>query len=84
MKHQIRFAPVAKKELNRISQKDYQKILFALVVIKNDPFTGKKLRGKLKNSYSYRVWPYRIIYKIYKNKSLTIIIRIAHRQRAYK
>jgi len=84
MKHQIRFAPVAKKELNRISQKDYQKILFALAVIKNDPFTGKKLRGKLKNSYSYRVWPYRIIYKIYKNKSLTIIIRIAHRQRAYK
>jgi len=83
MKYQIRFAPIAKKELNRIPRKDYQKILSVLAIIKNNPFIGKKFKGKLKDSYSYRVWPCRIIYKIYKNKSL-IIIRIAHRQRVYK
>jgi mRNA interferase RelE/StbE len=84
MEYQIRFSPVAKKRLAKISQKDRRRILSASAIIKNNPFIGKKLCGKLKNSYAYRVWPYRIIYKIYKTELLIIIIRIAHRQGAYK
>ncbi|MBU4299512.1 type II toxin-antitoxin system RelE/ParE family toxin [Patescibacteria group bacterium] len=34
-------------------------------------------------AYSYRVWPYRIIYRIYKNLLLIIVIRIGHRQGVY-
>jgi mRNA-degrading endonuclease RelE of RelBE toxin-antitoxin system len=55
-----------------------------LPIIADNPFIGKKLDGKLTGLYSYQVWPYRIIYKIYKHILLIVVIRISHRQRAYK
>ncbi|MCX6713107.1 MAG: type II toxin-antitoxin system RelE/ParE family toxin [Candidatus Vogelbacteria bacterium] len=51
----------------------------ALREIVADPFSGKKLDGKHKGEYSARVWPYRIIYKIYKKELLILIIDVDHR-----
>ncbi len=62
MKYQLRLKPSAQKELNKLPKNDYYKVLAALTVIAKDPFSGKKLKGKLKNQWSVRVWPYRIIY----------------------
>jgi len=49
-----------------------------------DPFVGKKLKGEYENQYSYRVWPYRIIYEIRKNELVVLVIRVGHRQGVYK
>jgi len=83
MKYQLRLKPSAQKELNKLPKNDYYKVLAALTVIAKDPFSGKKLKGKFTGQWSVRVWPYRIIYSIYKSKLLIIVIKIGHRQGIY-
>lgn len=84
MKWEIKFGKKAQKELDRIPIQCQKKILAILPVIADNPFVGKKLEGELVGLYSYRIWPYRIIYKIYKNILVIVIIHISHRQEAYK
>lgn len=55
----------------------------AIENIGKNPFCGKKLSGKLKGLYSFRVWPYRIIYQIYREIVTVVIVDIGHRQRIY-
>ncbi|MBU0648269.1 type II toxin-antitoxin system RelE/ParE family toxin [Patescibacteria group bacterium] len=73
-----------KKEFNRIDKKHRRKILLALVALGQDPTVGKKLVGKYKKLWSYRVWPYRIIYEVMRGKLVVLVIRIGHRKDAYK
>jgi len=80
---EIKFARKAEKELARLSSRHQKRVLAALPVIAEDPFIGKKLEGKLAGIYSYRVWPYRIIYKPYRKFLIVIIVRIGHRQGIY-
>lgn len=84
MKWEVRFKKEAQKDLAKIPKTYQKRILITLPILAENPYIGKKLGGKFKGAYSYRVWPYRIIYKIYKRILLVIIIRIGHRQRAYK
>ncbi len=84
MNWEVRLTKEAQKELNRIPAFYQTKIILAFQCLAQDPFSGKKLNGKLSGLYTYRVWPYRIIYKLYKNQLLIIIIHITHRQGAYK
>lgn len=84
MMWEIKLEKKAQKELDKIPFKYQKKILVVLSTIANNPFVGKKLTGKLTGVFSYRAWPYRIIYKVYKNILLIVIIRIGHRQGVYK
>lgn len=83
MEYQVVIPKKVQKELERIDSRYKQKILAALIVLKNNPFGGKKLEGEHKSQRSYEVWPYRIIYEIYKQKLILLIIRIGHRQGVY-
>lgn len=83
MKYQVRLRSKAEKELNNLPRKDYYKIIAALAHLAGDPFVGKKLGGKYKYCFSLRIWPYRIIYQIYKKELLVFVIRIGHRQGIY-
>ena len=84
MKWEIRVEKKAQKEIDKVPFQYQKRILLALCIIAEEPFVGKKLKGKLSGLYSYRVWPYRIIYKVYEKQLLILIIRIGHRQRVYK
>jgi len=49
-----------------------------------DPFAGKKLKGKASRLvFSLQVWPFRIIYQIFKNQLLVLIIKVGHRKDVY-
>ncbi len=80
----VRIEKEAQKELDKIPYSYREKIIAVLSHLSSNPYIGKKLSGKLKNLYTYRVWPYRIIYKLYKKQLLIIIIHVAHRQGVYK
>jgi len=56
----------------------------AIDSLAEDPFQGKKLKGELEDQYSIRVWPYRIIYKIYKKQLIVSVIDVGHRQGCIK
>lgn len=81
---QIRFEKRAKKEFDNIPFQYQKRILSILPTLQINPFVGKKMKGEFYGCYNYRIWPYRIIYKIFKNVLLIVIIKIGHRQGIYK
>ncbi len=81
--YQIVFDKKAEKDLKKIGRNDRLKILGKIVKLKNEPHLGKKLKGGFKDCYSLRIWPYRVIYKIFSEKRIIVIIRIGHRQGVY-
>lgn len=83
MTYQLRVEPSALKSLNRIPERDRQRIIASLAGIKKDPFDGKALEGELKGVRSWRVGEYRILYRILKYELLIIVIRIGPRQGIY-
>jgi len=82
--YQIILLRKAEKDLNRIARNYKVQIIAALFDLRNDPYAGKPLKGKFSGYYSLRVWPYRIIYSINKKELRIFVIRIGHRQGAYK
>ena len=84
MKYQIRLKPSAKKELDKIPKRDKERIYILLISLSKNPYIGKKLEGKLAKYYSIRLWPYRIVYKIFKKELLIIVIKIGHRKNIYR
>ena len=81
---QLRLKTKAKKQLDRISQKEKYRILRNISKLTQNPYIGKKLSGELAGTYSLRIWPYRIIYQVFSKQKLIIIERIGHRQGIYK
>lgn len=84
MVYEIIIPKKVQKELNKIDAKYKVRILAVLISLQDNPYLGKKLSGKYKDKWSYRVWPYRIIYEIEKKKLIILIVRIGHRQGSYK
>ena len=82
-KYQLAFHPRVKKHLAKIARKRREKIEAILQTIAENPYLGKKLKGKYQGSYSYHVWPYRVIYEIYKNELIVYVIDIDHRGSVY-
>lgn len=80
----VRLFPKAEKELSKLIKKDKERIIKSLLDLKDNPFSGKKLKGDLAGHYSIRVWPYRIIYFVKKEEVLIIVIRIGQRKDVYK
>lgn len=75
--------PRAQKDVNNLPQEILPRIYAHINSLKADPFLGKKLKGDLKDHYSVRVWPYRIIYILDKRTNVWIV-RVSHRQEVYK
>lgn len=76
---QILFSDPAKKDLRKIPKSEANKISRKIFELSNAPYAGKKLSGEFKSEYSFRAWPYRIIYGIYDKDQAVFILRIEHR-----
>ena len=61
-----------------------KKVVKKLKTIQVNPLLGKHLTGELKDFYSLKAWPYRIIYEVNKKKRRVEVNKIVHRQGAYK
>ena len=84
MQYQIQLQKSAKKQLDKIPTIYRMRIEKSIDSLAVNPFQGKKLEGELKGQYSIRVWPYRIIYQIYKKELILSIIDVGHRQGVYR
>ncbi len=74
----------AQKQYERLPKPQQLKISKKLIELEQNPYVGKKLEGELKGIYSLRVWPYRILYEINRDKQIVQVHKIAHRQGVYK
>lgn len=79
----LRVEPKAQKNIDKLPEPYQTRVVQILDEIEVNPFLGKKLHGKREGQYSFRAWPYRIIYKIYKNELLILVIEFGHRQGIY-
>ncbi len=84
MSYTLYFKQTAVKSIEKLSEKEKQKVRIVLEFLKSYPYTGKKLSGEFKGFYSIRAWPYRIIYTILKKELVILVVDIAHRKDAYK
>ncbi len=84
MVFQLHVRPMAAKQLERLPEADQLRVEGAIKALIQNPFSAKKLDGEYAGCYSYRVWPYRIIYRVYKKELLIFVIEIGHRQGVYK
>ena len=74
----------AQKEIISLPKKDRDRVLVVLELLKQNPFSGKKLDGQYEGAMSIRVWPYRIIYTIYRDIVTVTVLRVAHRKDVYR
>ncbi len=68
----------------KLSRKDQERIAIVLTELAHNPFAGKKLDGDLEGFYSWRVWPYRVLYSIEKHIISVTVVFIGHRKDVYK
>lgn len=82
--YHLRITSAAEKELKKVSKANQKKFFHVVGFLGEAPFSGKKLSGELKGYYSIRLWPYRILYTLDKQRKIVTIRAIKHRQEAYK
>ena len=73
-----------RKHLKKLPMSIHGKVIKALDLIKNNPLSGEKLHGELKNYYKYRVGDYRIVYQFDSKTSTVIVVKVEHRQGVYR
>lgn len=81
---QVILTPRAIKHIQSLQVRDATRIKTKLHVLTSNPYAGKLLHGKLQGWYSWRVWPYRIVYQIDVKEQKIWILSIVHRQGAFK
>lgn len=74
----------ARKDRAKIPEPIRERVDRALDALRRDPFQGKSLQGDLKGARSIRVWPYRIVYQMYRRELVVIVIGIPNRKDAYR
>jgi len=84
MSYQVEFAPKAVKQFKKLPRKEQKRIQEKIDSLTDLP----RPEGVVKltdedNLYRVRVGNYRIIYSIYDEQLLIIILKIAHRQNVY-
>ena len=83
-RYKVELSDVAKKDLAGLDGQIQRRVRLAFSVLGKNPRPplAKKLKGQ--KGYRVRVGNYRIIYKIFDEKILVLVVRIGHRRDIYK
>ncbi|RKY64470.1 MAG: type II toxin-antitoxin system RelE/ParE family toxin [Candidatus Latescibacterota bacterium] len=85
MFYQVLLRPSARRDLDRLSDSDAERVMDALEKLKQDPRGRgtRKLKGG-RNEWRLRVGAYRVLYEIDDSHRKVLIFRIRHRREAYR
>jgi mRNA interferase RelE/StbE len=83
--YELRIFKKQEREIKKISRERKLHIIQALREIQDDPYAaGKPLDRELAGKFTYKVGPFRIIYKVNKKDNIIQIIAVGHRSNVYK
>ena len=51
--------------------------------ISENPFSGERLKGKLRDIWKYRIGNYRVLYTIHQDELRVLVLRLRHRKNVY-
>jgi len=82
----LKISSKATRQLRKIknNQDLTDRLYKAFSHISENPYEGKLLSGVFEEIYSWRVGDWRILYRIYKNQLLILIVNVADRKEVYK
>lgn len=85
MKYQIDFSRGAKKQLINIHGPDLKKIVRKIDKLASKPFPigSEKLKGS-DDLYRIRQGDFRIIYSVFEDKLIILVLKIGHRREVYR
>ena len=74
----------AQKQLAKIDRQDHPRIISAIRSLADDPRPpgSKKLSGR--PAWRIRIGPYRVIYEIYDDRLLVLVVTVGHRREVYR
>ena len=84
MSFSIQIKGSAAKELQTLAKPDRIRIIKAIDLLAESPFSGKALKGGLRGLRSLREGRYRVLYEIENNALTVLVIRVAHRSGVYQ
>jgi len=70
------------KKIKKLERETQIRIFKNIKMLEENPYLGKRLRGRLSGLFSYRIGDYRIIYQI--SESQIIIRTVGHRKSIYE
>lgn len=80
----LQLARSVDKSLSKLPKNIQSKVILSFDKIRQNPISGIRLHGELKNYYKFRVGDYRVIYRFNIKESLVQVVKIEHRQGVYK
>ena len=84
MSFSIRIKESAAKELRRVAGPDRARIVAAIDRLAETPHLGAALKGDLRGLRRIRVGDYRMVYEVQDDELVVLVVRVAHRQDAYR
>ena len=84
MSWSVRIKKSAREDLRRVDAGDRVRLVAAIDDLAERPYRGSNLKGDLTGLRRIRVGSYRIIYEIREGELVVLVVRVAHRGRAYR
>ena len=82
--YSVRIKSSAAKELARLPHDARERLVEAIDKLGEEPLAGALLKGGLRGLRRIRVGNYRIVYEVLDDELVALVIRVAHRQGAYR
>ncbi|MEW6482837.1 MAG: type II toxin-antitoxin system RelE/ParE family toxin [bacterium] len=82
--YRIEYTKEAYRKIKNLDKRIKERLKKGIEFLANNPMIGKRLTGPLVGRWSYRVGDYRIIYEIYPEKLVILVLSIGHRKEIYK
>lgn len=84
-KYNIRVSRRAKRELEKLQRRDQQRINAAITLLADDPRPPKCIAlGGEQSVYRIRVGDFRIVYEVFDDVLVILVITLGHRRDVYR
>ena len=86
MSFEVHLSGGSYKFLKKLDKKTCEKIIRKIEMLANDPFltNTKKIIGRKEKLFRVRAGDYRILYEVYLDKNVVLIVNIDKRSRVYR
>ncbi|OIP28033.1 MAG: type II toxin-antitoxin system mRNA interferase toxin, RelE/StbE family [Chloroflexi bacterium CG_4_9_14_3_um_filter_45_9] len=83
MPHRIEISPSAGKDLKRLPLQVCERLEADILALADDPYPKgvHKIQGT-QRAYRIRIGSYRIVYEVYKEQQVVVILRVARRSKS--
>jgi len=83
-KYKVEIKRSAAKEINKLPAKEIKKVLKIINSLAENPRPAGCLKLSNNEKYRIRFGVYRLLYEIYDNLLLIIVVKVAHRKDVYR